>query len=258
VKTMSDWMSSARFLQHEAARYDDEIGGGWPTGPTVRFLCELAGSPSTILEFGVGTGRVAVPLADAVGGTVTGVDNSPEMLEILAGKDVRGRVRGRRADMVDVDLGQRFDLVYCVFNTIYALPDQDAQVAFLANAARHLSGSGRLVVETQMIGLSDFVNNKILAPVLIEPERTELVMILHNPADQTLVRQTVNFRPDGVHLAPLRMRYVWPAELDLMARLAGLRLAQRFGGWSGEPFTGSGLCVSVYQHEPSPNGGRKW
>ena len=245
---MSDWSSSSQYLRNEAGHYDDEIGAGWPTEPAVRFLKDLVGAGSRVLEFGVGTGRIALPLGSGSGLKLTGVDNSADMLAVLGTKDPAGLIQTRHADMVDVQLDERFDLVYCVFNTIYSLPDQDTQVAFLRNAARHLADDGRLVLETQMIGLSDFVNNKIIAPTQIRPDRTELVMILHDPAEQTLVRQTVNFRADGVHLAPLRMRYVWPAELDLMARLAGLRRTGRFGGWSREPFTGTGVCISSYQH----------
>jgi SAM-dependent methyltransferase len=199
---MTDWLSSAAFLRTHAATYDEQIASGLSTALTVDFLRALAGPGRRALELGVGTGRVALALAtgDVL---VTGVDNSPEMLALLAAKDVDGRVDARQTDMVSFDLDERFDLIYCVFNTIYALTDQETQAALLRNAARHLTANGSLVVETQLIGLSDFVNNKVLAPMLITPDRTEIVMIMHDPAGQILVRQTINFQTDGVFLAPL-------------------------------------------------------
>ena len=250
---MNDWLSTVEFLRSHAATYDEQIAEGLPTAATVRFLRDLVGSGGTALELGVGSGRVALPLAASGDVAVVGLDNSPEMLALLAVKDPDGLVQAHQADISDpaeADLGRRFDLVFCVFNTLYGITDQDAQAAVLRTAAEHLADKGHLVFETHLIGLTDFVNNKIVAPTLITPERTELVLILHDPARQTLIRQTVNFQADGVRLAPLRMRYVWPSELDLMARLAGLRLVARHGGWSGEAFTGQGVCVSVYQHDP--------
>jgi SAM-dependent methyltransferase len=240
-------LDSREFLRRQALHYDDKIGGAWSAvDPTVRFLGGLA-EGKRILELGVGTGRIALPLARLLGVRVVGVDNSPEMLTELARKDPDSMVEAVEADMVDVELHGRFDLIYCVFNTLYAITEQERQLRAIRNAARHLARGGHLVVETQTIGFSEFVKNRLITPLSIGEEATELVVIMHDPTRQLLVRQTIS--SGLVPASPLRMRYVLPAELDLMARIAGLQRVERFGGWSGETFTAAeeAPCISVFR-----------
>jgi len=151
--------------------------------------------------------------------------------------------------MLTVSLGERFDVVVCAFNLIYCLSDQTEQVELLHNAARHLEPRGTLVTETQTINLSDFTGNRIVGPTHLGADRAELVMSMHDPVHQLLDRTVVDFSDGGVQTSYMRFRYVWPAELDLMAQLAGLRLRGRFGGWSGEPYTAtSPHCISLFEH----------
>lgn len=236
------------FIRREAANYDSEIGTKAVTDPAVQFLADRFDIGSQLLECGVGTGRIALPLA-AVGIRVTGVDRSSEMLAILADKDPQKTVDVREADMRTVSLDKTFDIITCVFNTIYALYDQDEQRQFIANAARHLAKNGTLVIETQIIGLHEFRNNKIIAPTELESDHVGLVAIIHEPVEQVLRRQDIVLGNQDVRTSLMRLRYIWPSELDLMARLAGLRLIGRYGDWSGSRFDGTGNCISLYAHE---------
>ncbi|WP_108666634.1 class I SAM-dependent DNA methyltransferase [Euzebya rosea] len=186
-----------------------------------------------VLELGVGTGRLAIPLA-ATGLHVTGVDSSARMLAGLAAKAGGDAVRGVLGDMVDPPVEGPFDLVLIAFNTLFALPDQDRQVACVGAAARGLADGGRLVVEAAV------------------PQPWRFADGDHDPVTQTV--RSVRVVPDdtGVRTLPLNMRYAWPSEVDLMARLAGLSRVRRSGGWAGEPFDDlSTRHVTTYRKDPT-------
>ena len=211
-------------------------------------LAELAG-PGPALELGVGTGRVALPLA-ASGVEVHGIDASAAMVERLRAKPGGDAVTVTLGDFAGVPVEGSYPLVYVVFNTFFSLLTQDQQVGCFAAVADRLAPGGAFV-------LTGFVPDPTLYSGGQSVRTTELGLDLvrldaarHDPVAQRVDFQNVLLSGDGVRLLPGSIRYAWPSELDLMARLARLRLRERWGGWRREPYTGStsGLYVAVYEH----------
>jgi SAM-dependent methyltransferase len=216
----------------------------------VDFLAALC-DKGTALEFGVGTGRLAIPLAET-GTTVTGIDVSEDMLARLREKPGGERVTALTGDMCPVRLGRTFDLVYLPISTISSLHTQQLQAECFATAAAHLSHGGHFVIEA-LVPPRDL-------PVGGLPVRTEsvgadgLVLVAgwHDPVAQTYQRRTVKIGDGRMSVSSHTTRYAYPAELDLMARLAGLHLQARYADWRKAPFTAdSGLHVSVYRAGPA-------
>jgi SAM-dependent methyltransferase len=229
-----------------AAEYDDIYGDVLETDAAVRRLVELAGG-GDVLEFGVGTGRLALPLV-ALGVRVHGVDASEAMIVRLAAKPGGAQIPVTVGNFADVSVPGRFSLVVLAFNTVFALPDQDAQVQCFENAARHLTAGGRFVVEAWVPDLTQFRDGRSVQPRAIAGDQVALVVAVHNSVEQRMTTTQVHLSDAGVRLYPANHRYAWPAELDLMARLAGLRLEHRWSDWHGRPFTdGSTAHVSVYR-----------
>jgi SAM-dependent methyltransferase len=222
-----------------AAVYDELFGAFDPA--SVDLLAELAGA-GPALELGIGTGLVALPLA-ARGVPVHGVDASPEMVEKLREKPGGEAIPVALGDFADVPVDGRFGLIFVVFNTLFALQTQRDQVRCFQNVAAHLAPGGAFVVEA-------FVPEKAIAPLrvtAVEADRAGLKISRHDPVAQRLMSQHVVLRDGDIRLYPVEVRYAWPAELDLMAELAGLRLRDRWGGWRREPFgPESARHVSVY------------
>ena len=218
-------------------------------GPTVDRLVELAAGGAA-LELAVGTGRVAVPLA-ARGVPVTGVELSEAMVAQLRAKVDARRIPVVVGDMAHVRVAGTFSLVYLVFNTISNLLDQSEQVACFANAAAHLGPGGRFVVELTVPDLQRLPVDR--AGVVFEVDEGRVGLDTYDVVAQHLVSHHFRFGAghDGETRTTLfrsRHRYVWPAELDLMARLAGFALEGRTADWAGAPFTAtSGSHVSVYR-----------
>ncbi len=233
------------FGERVAARYDGSGGEFAPevVGPTVELLAELAGDGAA-LEFAIGTGRIAVPLA-ARGVRVAGVDSSEPMLERLRAKRGAERIDVRVGDMAAARIEGDFSLVYLVFNTIFNLVTQDGQVACFENAAAHLSSGGRFVIEARVPELQRLPLGQTVLPWRAAPDG--MSYYVYDTVTQRLSGQHFHFDDGAIEASPTEMRYAWPAELDLMARLAGMRLEHRWGGWEREPFTGlSPSHVSVY------------
>ena len=241
-------MTKNYFDENVAARYDDSSGPEFDpevVGRTVDVLAELAGDGAA-LEFAVGTGRIALPLA-ARGVPVSGIELSAAMTERLRAKDEAGRVQVTLGDMATTRVDGRFRLVYVVFNTIGNLNEQDAQVACFANAAAHLEPGGCFVVELVVPDLrrlppGDDAQVFAHAPGYVGYDRyidlvAQQAMSHHFHADES-----------GVREERTPFRYVWPSELDLMARLAGMSLRDRWAGWDRSPFTGESRShVSIYE-----------
>jgi SAM-dependent methyltransferase len=196
------------------------------------------------LELGVGTGRVAIPLAER-GVEVVGLDASARMLERLRTKT--DRVRGIHGDMADVEADGAFELVYVVFNTLFALLTQDEQVRCFANVARRLAPDGAFVVEAFVPDPGRFDRGQRVQAISVGPDTLELEASVHDPVAQTVTTQKLLFGGGETELLPVQLRYAWPSELDLMARLAGLTLRERYASFERRPFTvTSGSHVSVY------------
>lgn len=240
---MRDFDPMASFGPDVAARYDDVLRGDEPE--TIALLQELAGA-GPVLELAIGTGRIGLPLA-ATGIRVDGVEQSSAMIERLRAKPGGDAVRVEQGDMTDVDMGQHYRLVLVVFNTVYNLLTQDDQVRLFENAARHLDEDGVFLVEAAMPG-----PQYRLEPQYVDAERVELGRVVldvgrYDPVTQLLDEVHVTLGAEGVRLSPIVTRFAWPSELDLMARIAGLRLHHRWGGWQREPFTAASTRhVSVW------------
>jgi SAM-dependent methyltransferase len=202
-----------------------------------------------ILELGVGTGRIALPLAER-GHPVVGVDTSPEMLTHLAKKDPDQRIQAVEADMADPPVDGRFGVITMLYNTIAALLGQELQIKCVASAASRLEDDGSFVVEAKVpvwaVSGSPTFN---LMPFDEDQLRTlAFEVISHDHVGQFLRYRHVYLADDGVKILPSVHRYVHPAELDLMARLAGLELAGRYGDWERGPLHPNSLRhISVYR-----------
>lgn len=211
---------------------------------TVDVLAELAGD-GPALEFAVGTGRVALPLSRRV--RVVGLEYSPDMLAELVAKPGADAVEVHQGDMAQLRVPGRFSLVYLVFNTINNLTTQDEQVACFANAAAHLAPGGRFVVEVGVPALQRLPFGERFVP--FDVSEGHVGVDEYDLVEQGLVSHHLTVDPDGrVRRGSPRFRYVWPAELDLMARLAGLVREHRWADWDRAPFTATSRShVSVWR-----------
>jgi SAM-dependent methyltransferase len=223
------------FGEDVAATYDDDETPLPDSG--IELLAQLAGADGRALEFAIGTGRVALPLA-ARGIRVAGIELSAAMVARLRTKPGGDKtsIEVVVGDMTTARVGGTFDLVFLVFNTIMNLTTQDAQVACFANAAQHLRPGGAFVIETGVPALRKLPPGQRFVTFALTPEHVGVDE--YDVVEQGLVSHHVTTGGDArVRRSAIPFRYVWPAELDLMARLAGLRLHDRFGDWDRSPFT---------------------
>ena len=229
-----------------ADRYDEWHGPS--AEDAVKTLKGLAGE-GRALELGVGTGRVAIPLA-AEGVEVHGIDASPSMVERMREKPGGERVHATIGDFADVAADGEFSLVFVVFNTFFMLLTQEEQLRCFRNAAARLAPGGVFVLEAFFPNVSRYEGGQVVRTISVADEEVILEVSQHEAARQLVTSQRVVLggASGGVRLFPIRIRYAWPSELDLMARLAGLRLRERRGGWRREPFDSqSEKHVSVYE-----------
>jgi SAM-dependent methyltransferase len=229
-------MPEDHFGEPVAATYDEdeaEMFDPVVLEPTVAFLAGLAGNGAA-LELGIGTGRLALPLA-ARGVAVHGIDLSDAMVERLRRKPGGEALTVTMGDFATTSAGRRFQLVYLAFNTIMNLVTQDAQVACFENAARHLEPGGAFVVEVMVPELQRIATGERVHAYTLTDERLDLDV--YDVVTQGLVSHHLTRDGDGYRVVEMPFRYVWPSELDLMARLAGLTLHERVAGWDRAPFT---------------------
>ena len=239
-----------------AAHYDDPTDEHFAEaviGRTVDRLAELAGD-GRALELAIGTGRIGLPLV-ARGVPVDGIELSRAMLTELRAKPGGATIPVTVGDMASVDApagSGSYRLVYLVFNTIMNLTTQAAQVACFRNAARHLEPGGRFVVEVGVPALRQLPPGARF--VVFDHGETHRGVDEYAPATQGLVSHHLELRDGRWEASSVPFRYVWPAELDLMAELAGLRLQDRWAGWDREPFTDDSVeHVSVWQRPAEPS-----
>jgi hypothetical protein len=231
-----------------AAAYDDRYRERFvEADAAAEFLAGVARPPGPALELGIGTGRLALPLA-ARDVEVHGIDASPAMVERLRAKPGGDRLAVTIGDFAAADLlvESRYSLAYLVFSTLFELESQERQVRCFEGVAAVLAPEGVFVVEAFVPDLSRL--EQALTVTGVDDRGVRLQATRHDPVAQVVRGQTVTIGEAGVELWPMAVRYATPPELDLMARLAGLRLRKRWGGWSGEPFTAaSAHHVSVYE-----------
>ena len=239
--------SEGFFGERVASHYDeraDAMSAPEVVGPVVDVLAELAGDGDA-LEFGIGTGRIALPLAER-GVRVAGIDNSEAMLSRLRAKPGARETEAALGDFATTRVEGEFALVYLVFNTISNLVTQDAQVACFQNAAVHLPSGGRFVIENGVPALQSLPPGQTVLPFRADPEGFSFDV--YDVVTQRFSSQHFYIVDGKVEAYPVEFRYAWPAELDLMARLAGMRLRDRWAGWQRDPFSAlSPAHVSVYE-----------
>jgi SAM-dependent methyltransferase len=235
------------FDEPVARRYDEssaDMFAAEVVEPTVAFLAELAGD-GQVLELGIGTGRIALPLARR-GVPVAGIDLSRAMVERLRAKPGGRDIPVAIGDFATTRVEGSFSLVYLVFNTILNLTSQAAQVACFRNAAAHLRPGGCFVIEVGVPELQRLPPGETVLPFLIDDDRWGFDE--YDVANQGLTSHHFEIAGGRGHRLAIPFRYVWPSELDLMAELAGMRLRERWAGWGREPFTSeSRQHVSVWE-----------
>ncbi|MCY0925367.1 class I SAM-dependent methyltransferase [Streptomyces sp. H27-H1] len=240
--------TSELWTRATADRYDAEEAGNSSAaalGPTLDFLSELAGD-GRALEFAIGTGRVGVPLRER-GVPVAGIELSEHMAAVLRRKTDESTLPVTLGDMATTTVPGGFTLVYLVYNTISNLLTQDEQVECFRNAARHLVPGGRFVIELGVPPLRFLPPGQVAVPFDVSDQH--LGFDTFDLVEQILVsHHFTRDGDDGYRRDNSRHRYAWPAELDLMARIAGLELERRVADWDGAPFTqDSTKHVSVWR-----------
>lgn len=245
-------MPEDHFGRGVAERYDEDSAEMFDPGvvePAVDFLARLAGPAGTALEFGIGTGRIALALSRR-GVRVHGIDLSEAMLEQLRRKPGSDAIGLTRGDFATTAVPGTYAVAYLVFNTIMNLTTQDEQVACFCNVARHLAAGGHFVIEVGVPQLQRLVPGERFDPFAVTP--TRLGFDEYDVANQGLISHHYRIEDGRCDARSIPFRYVWPAELDLMARIAGMALVERWADWDRTPFSGgSAKHVSVWRKPPA-------
>ncbi len=239
------------FGERVAERYDETAADMFDPAvvePVVDFLAGLAGDGAA-LELGIGTGRIALPLTQR-GVRVHGIDLSDAMVAKLRAKPRAEQIGVTIGDFATTTVDGTFSVAYLVFNTIMNLTTQDEQVACFENVAAHLEPGGRFVIEVGLPAL------RYLPPgerfTVIDVSESYVGVDEYDVANQGLVSHHLQLAEGTFERLSIPFRYAWPAELDLMARIAGMKLRERWSGWNREPFTSeSTKHVSVWEKLPS-------
>lgn len=243
------------FGERVAERYDESVAdlfGPAVVDPAVDFLADLA-SDGAALELGIGTGRIAIPLAKR-GVRVHGIDLSEAMVARLRAKPGGENIGVTIGDFATTTVEGTFSVAYLVFNTIMNLTTQEEQVACFENVASHLEPGGCFVIEVGVPGLQRLPSGETVRA--FEVSATRLSFDEYDVVSQGLISHHYSVVDGTLDVFSAPFRYVWPSELDLMARLAGMTLRERWGGWKREPFTSdSGKHVSVWEKTDSSPGG---
>jgi len=243
-------MPEDHFDEEVAAGYDLDAAMAHPdvVDPVVDFLAGVA-DDGAALEFGIGTGRIALPLSRR-GVRVAGIDLSAAMVERLRAKAGAEAIEVAIGDFATTSLGTSFRAVFLVYNGISNLTTQDEQVACFANAAAHLETGGSFVIEVLVPPLQRLAPGERFRAFAVSPEHVGVDEI--DVVSQGALSHHYWAAPGRGGVWSVPWRYVWPSELDLMARLAGMTLRERWGGWRHEPFTAASVShVSVWEKLPS-------
>jgi SAM-dependent methyltransferase len=240
------------FDGHRAERYDADSTDMYEPAvldPAVDFLFDLARGGSgagsnAALELGIGTGRIALPLSQR-GVRVVGIDLSPDMVAQLKAKPGAEKIEVTIGDFTTTRVPGSFGLAYLVYNTIENLTEQDDQVQCFCNVARHLDEGGHFVIEVEIPPLRRLPLGQTAIPFTVTPTRLGFDEL--DPANQHGVSHHYWIADGTLEVFAMPYRYVWPAELDLMARIAGLRLCERWSSWTKKPFTSNSFKhISVW------------
>lgn len=228
-----------------ASTYDDQFDAMDVT-PMVDLLAEFA-QQGRVLELAIGTGRVALPLAER-GVRVEGIDASPSMVGRLRAKPGGQDIPVTIGDMADMPVQGSLRLVYLVANSLFTLLTQDRQVDCFRAVAHVMEPGGRFVIECFVPDPARFDRGQRVQTLAVSEDSARYEFSRHDPVNQRVDSQNVTVDQQGQHLLrPVAVRYAWPSELDLMAQIAGLRLEERYGDWDRRPFDATSVKhVSVY------------
>jgi SAM-dependent methyltransferase len=245
-------MSEDHFGERVAKRYDESSAEMFEPSvvePVVEFLAALAGDGAA-LELGIGTGRIAVPLARR-GVSVHGIDLSTAMVARLRAKPGGENIGVTIGDFATTTVPGRFSVAYLVFNTIMNLTTMEEQIACFQNAAAHLEPGGCFVIEVGVPALQWLPPGETVRAFEVSP--AYLGFDEYDVAMQGQISHHYEVVDGELTVNSIPFRYVWSSELDLMARMAGMSLRERWSGWSREPFTSESTeHVSVWEKAPSP------
>ena len=212
---------------------------------SIELLVELAGNGAA-LELGIGTGRIALPLYER-GVAVQGIDASETMISELRAKEHGAKIEVQTGSFANFKIDARFQLIYVVFNTFFGLLTQEEQVLCFSCVSEHLSPDGLFLMELFVPDLSRFTDHQTVRSTSLNESEVQLDVSQLDPVAQQVISQHVLLSASGTQLYPVKLRYAWPSELDLMAQIAGLSLRHRWGSWSKEKFTKeSTKHISVY------------
>ncbi len=223
--------------------YDD-----WYSSPDESSISLLSGLAhhGRVLELGIGTGRIALPLKEK-GIDISGIDASVSMVRKLhakpGGKDIPVTI----GDFSDVPAEGSYDLIFVVFNTFFSLTTQEEQLKCLQNAARRLTAEGVFLIEAFVPDIGRFDRGQSVRATNVDENSVKIDVSRHDPLNQLVTSQHVILTDTGVRLYPVTIRYTWPSELDMMARAAGMKLVNRWGNWERGRFSSeSGKHISLY------------
>ncbi|WP_287306706.1 class I SAM-dependent methyltransferase [Mesorhizobium sp.] len=234
--------------------YEEALNTSVEHQRAVSFLAPFAKN-GTALELGVGSGQIALPLLQT-GASVHGLDNSETMLALLRAKNGGNSVTTHLGDMTEFDLGTQYDLVYCSRNTFSLMANVDQQISCLDSAMKALRPNGRLVIHLDYPYTSDFSDagaygDQRTTVIHIDEQRAMVRFARHDRNQQLFISQNLWITPAGSRTLPLKMRYVYPTELDLLAKISGLELFERHGDWQRRPFdNASRQYISVFRKTP--------
>jgi SAM-dependent methyltransferase len=236
------------FGEYWAEIYDE--GRDLDPTPAVEFLAGMA-QGGRVLELATGTGRVALPLA-ARGIAVEGIEASQAMAARMRAKPGGDGIPVAIGDMADVAVEGPFRLVYLIYNTLYNLPTAERQVDCFRNVARVLDADGAFALECFVLDPAQYDRGQRVEALSVKEDAVVLQVTRHDSAAQRLFKQHLVFDAGGFRGFPVALRYCWPSELDLMARLAGLELAERYADWDRSPYgSDSESHISVYRRARS-------
>lgn len=241
-----DWQGPAW-----AGTYDKHFPALEPDDPMLALLSDLFPESSVLLEFGVGTGRVALPLAD-LGRDVVGVDISPDMLAVLRSKD-NGRLQQIvEGSFTDISLGREFDGVYAVFNTLGAVLSASDQLEAIKCAMAHTRPGGRVVIENSnpVLTTRGYEYGQLWVVKELSRQGMHVMAGRHDAGAQYIRLRHMFFGEGGIQTLPADVRYIWPSELQLMGRLAGFEVEATYGDWDRSTYSSESPCFIVVFRNP--------
>ncbi|RWB92867.1 MAG: class I SAM-dependent methyltransferase [Mesorhizobium sp.] len=234
--------------------YAEALNKSVENARAVSFLVPFAKN-GTALELGVGNGHIALPLSET-GASVHGIDNSERMLASLRAKNGGDSVTTHLGDMAEFDLGTQYDLVYCINSTFSLMVTVGQQIGCFDSVARSLKPNGRLVIHLYYPYTADFSDAGVYSDqrstvMHIDEHRVMVRFARHDRNQQLFISQDLCITPTGSRTIPLKMRYVYPTELDLLAKISGFELLERYGDWQRRPFdNASRQYMSVFRKTP--------